>query len=710
MTDPELESTPMWTITAKMVHAGAMVLGELPEGASAKDLWAAIGQRWPHIEREYETLHQGSTPAFHHFRRACINARHAGWIYKTDQCWYLSPVGRTALREYLDPIAFYQQARWAYQAWDTHRVSHSKTVEMLANVPEGSWVAGGDLAQQVGLAEDTLLRWLQGPRPEGWHRVLDADGGLPDILRLSEDDRRRWQQLLDEDGLYLIMERAETYRRIPAVDLLALSNDPEGESGRRAWLVRGANVQGENLLRSLWLTQGLCSLPATRLADLPSGAGRDQIKAAVDRGYAHATAGERAKLTTEYHAFLTRMRIDDIVVSNSGGEYFLGVVSSPPSFVASVGGRANLQRGVVWRNTDTPVPFVELPDEIAARVGNPDAEIIELTEFLGELEALLGEQPEEAVAPRDFTLPDATPTLADALLYGQAWLQECVELLRDRPQLVFYGPPGTGKTYLAQALAEHLAGGKPENVQLVQFHPAYTYEDFFEGIRPHLTEDGQADNGQVGYRLRWGPLRRLAKAARDHPDEPFVLIIDEINRGNLAKIFGELYFLLEYRGRAVNLLYGSDKDAGFTLPRNLVLIGTMNTADRSIALVDTAMRRRFAFVELHPSEEPVSSLLHRWLAEKQLPDTAARLLTELNARINDRDFRIGPSYLMRRAIHDHPDGFTRVWRTQLLPLLEEHHYGDGTDVAAVYGLPAIRATLHLPTSADQIPGSPPDGT
>ncbi|MFN8027712.1 MAG: AAA family ATPase [Acidimicrobiia bacterium] len=130
--------------------------------------------------------------------------------------------------------------------------------------------------------------------------------------------------------------------------------------------------------------------------------------------------------------------------------------------------------------------------------------------------------------------------------------------------------------------------------------------------------------------------------AREHPDQAFVLIIDEINRANLAKVFGELYFLLEYRDQVVDLLYSEDEE-GFT-PANLYLIGTMNTADRSIALVDAAMRRRFAFVELSPDIEPSRSLLAKWSASHGLGTTAADLLRRLNERIEDPDFRIGPSY------------------------------------------------------------------
>ncbi|XRQ02689.1 AAA family ATPase [Actinomadura welshii] len=171
-----------------------------------------------------------------------------------------------------------------------------------------------------------------------------------------------------------------------------------------------------------------------------------------------------------------------------------------------------------------------------------------------------------------------------------------------------------------------------------------------------------------------------------------MLIIDEINRGNLAKIFGELYFLLEYRNEPVNLLYGTEEDQGFTLPRNVIILGTMNTADRSIALVDAAMRRRFWFVELHPDEPPTSEILASWLKAEKLGDEPARLLAELNSRIEDRDFKVGPSYLMRKSVATEA-GLARIWRTQILPLLEEHHYGDGTDVPARYGLDALRKHL-----------------
>ena len=139
---------------------------------------------------------------------------------------------------------------------------------------------------------------------------------------------------------------------------------------------------------------------------------------------------------------------------------------------------------------------------------------------------------------------------------------------------------------------------------LVQFHPSYAYEDFVQGFRPK--ESGE------GFELRDGPLLRIADRARNDDRCNYYLIIDEINRGNLGKILGELYFLLEYRDEEINLQYS---DRSFSLPENLYIIGTMNTADRSIALVDLALRRRFYFKEFHPGKWLVKDVSRQWLAE-----------------------------------------------------------------------------------------------
>ncbi len=227
------------------------------------------------------------------------------------------------------------------------------------------------------------------------------------------------------------------------------------------------------------------------------------------------------------------------------------------------------------------------------------------------------------------------------------FLHEIDTLLADKKQVIFQGPPGTGKTYVAQQLANHLAGSK-ERVTLVQFHPSYAYEDFVRGFRPTLR------SGQAGFELRDGPLLRAAERARQESGEKHFLIIDEINRGNLAKVFGELYYLLEYRDESITLQYQRDENERFSMPPNLFVIGTMNTADRSIALVDLALRRRFYFVEFHPDVEPIRGVLRRWLQAKAPEmDWVAGVVERANDLLrNDRHAAIGPSYFMRDDLNE----------------------------------------------------------
>jgi 5-methylcytosine-specific restriction protein B len=680
-------------ITARTLFNGAQVLAEHPGGLARQDLWRLVVERLPGIEAEWGEATTGRTTALDSFGRYSINLVKAGWLRKAEGRWYLTPSGREALDDYTDPDAFWDQHAELYDDWDRNRDRFHRARQLMAAIPSGNWAAADDVAYESELEPKRLVRWVQGERPPRWHQLLDADGGLPDALPLTDAERDVWLGALRSGGVAAPGGRAESGDRIPAADLARLVDEPPPDTiRRRAWLIRGSSVQGTNLV-PLWLEEGICSLPATRLRhDLKPGATRNQVGAAVDEDYADSgTTRQRAQLTADYHAFLSRMRDRDIVATNIGSDYYLGYITGPPAFTSSEGSRSSLRRPVVWANADSPIDYDQLPDEIPARLGNPDAQVVELTEFASDLEPFLGEIPDP-----EMHLPDVTPLFAKSLFMANApaslWLQDCVDLLRDKPQLIFYGPPGTGKTFLAQKLAVYLAGGKEENVDLVQFHPAYSYEDFFMGYRPQ-----ESAAGEVAFRAYHGPLWQIADAARRHRGEPHVLIIDEINRSNLPKIFGELYFLLEYRDKSIVPTYASEEDPDFSLPSNLVIIGTMNTADRSIAMVDAALRRRFSFMELHPDEEPVRGLLPAWLAELEFPDDSARLLDALNRRIRDRDFKIGPSYLMRPAVQS-VAGLKRVWRNQILPLLEEHHYGDRDheEVVREYGLDALRRDLDLP--------------
>ena len=266
--------------------------------------------------------------------------------------------------------------------------------------------------------------------------------------------------------------------------------------------------------------------------------------------------------------------------------------------------------------------------------------------------------------------------------------------------LILYGPPGTGKTWHAVTRAVAIVENrdvseverddredraavkrrfgelrKAGRTEMVTFHQNTTYEEFIEGIRPVL----DAAAGDVRYELSRGVFRRIAERAQKDPAGRYVLIIDEINRGNVARIFGELITLIEDSKRigrddeARAILPGSQDDFG--VPANLHVVGTMNTADRSIALLDTALRRRFVFEERMPDPNLVS------------PDAGGvdcrKLLAAMNDRIAallDREHRIGHTYFLRV---DSVEALAETFRTRIVPLLQEYFYDDWEKIRAV---------------------------
>lgn len=443
-------------------------------------------------------------------------------------------------------------------------------------------------------------------------------------------------------------------------------------NANRAWLIRPGS--GGAALSERWVEEGFISLPASSLTLGLTAATEQSIRQSVDTGYGHFDYAQRLHLKQAAEAFILRMESNDFVLALFEDVVRLGIVSGEPTWVEAEGAR--LQRTVDW--VQTTLAREDLPDSIS-KVFDKQGDVVDLSSAWDDLQEIAGtltsstdeEVSFEEIGQRSrapIVIPPASDELAAQLHTPRSVLQEWLEVLSERRQMVFYGPPGTGKTFIAETIGRHIVGGETNRVRTVQFHPSYAYEDFFEGLRPVVTD------GQVSYEIVPGPLRNLVAEASTPGNESmaYVLIIDEMNRANLAKVFGELYYLLEYRDQSINLQYSSDND--FQLPRNFFVIGTMNTLDRSISMVDAALRRRFPFIELHPMTEPVSSVLRTYLAANGMDDEGARLLDALNAGIEERDLHIGPSYLMKEAAREQ-GGLERIWKYDILPLLEDHFYG-----------------------------------
>lgn len=236
--------------------------------------------------------------------------------------------------------------------------------------------------------------------------------------------------------------------------------------------------------------------------------------------------------------------------------------------------------------------------------------------------------------------------------------------------IILYGPPGTGKTHVARSAALALTGdaepGPDSRWRIVQFHPSYAYEDFIQGLKPDLEQT------KLRYVLRRGPFLELCQAAEEDPDHFYVLVIDEINRGDPARIFGELLYALEYRGQPVDLPLGGQ----LTVPPNLVLIGTMNSVDRSVALVDYALRRRFGFIRLQPDPDVILSVRGTQAAGQPAAAALIRFNDWLVTRL-DQDHALGHSFFLNPGIPlDGPAALKRIWELDVQPLLEEYFFGD----------------------------------
>jgi 5-methylcytosine-specific restriction enzyme B len=325
-------------------------------------------------------------------------------------------------------------------------------------------------------------------------------------------------------------------------------------------------------------------------------------------------------------------------------------------------------------------PALQVGDLVVGYQANPDKRIV----ALARIAATLHPSAEDG-APKITLGPIAS--IANGPTYEELTKDPILSLsepMRNRNQGTLFALTKEEAAYLVALLRERNQGlpeidpGESQIGPLtrVTFHPSYSYEDFVEGYKPI-----ESSNGQLQLELTDGIFKRLCRQALTSPNQIYLLIIDEINRGNIPKIFGELVTLLEMDKRGVTVLLPQSREP-FQVPENVRVIGTMNTADRSIKTLDAALRRRFAFVELMPEQEPLAGGevdgLDLWV-----------FLDGLNQRIAERvgrEKQIGHSFLLDNGVPiSEPDEFARRFRQEILPLLQEYAYEDYGQLADFIG-------------------------
>lgn len=371
--------------------------------------------------------------------------------------------------------------------------------------------------------------------------------------------------------------------------------------------------------------------------------------------------------------FANEIKPGDVIFVKKGYSLLLGrgIVTSDYYYDETADGEYRNIRRVNWtHNCEQPNP-----EKSSARVLS---EITHLTDYVDQLCNLFGDTTEDIPEEPEKSYPVYTEKdfLHDVYMSEDDY-HTLAGVLMKKKNIILQGAPGVGKTYAAKRLAYSIMGKKDQDrVMMIQFHQSYSYEDFIEGYRPT----------SEGFNIKKGAFYKFCKKAQEDDENPYFFIIDEINRGNLSKIFGELFMLIETdkRGIELQLLYSDEK---FSVPANVHIIGMMNTADRSLAMLDYALRRRFSFIDMKPGFDTDGFIQYRDNLASSKFDALIRCVQQLNSQIKDdaslgEGFCIGHSYFCNMKADTVSDKeLSNIVEFELIPLLREYWFDEADKVA-----------------------------
>jgi len=501
----------------------------------------------------------------------------------------------------------------------------------------------------------------------------------------DDNENSRWWPILyvgrqagkGEDGSYVWklrpeLEEAARAADLSGVDLYVKSTSSLGDDDTPTvhhWLY----APGEKA--SMWeefYADGVMALGWDEIGDLSDYASKEEMRLALVEANGHETSQKNSA-----HAvwqFSRELKEGDVVYAKRGMQQIIGrgVVEGPYEYDPDNNPEYPNRRRVRW----THKGIWQTTEKFAMKTLT---DVSDYTDFLAELasffedETTEPEPDEPAVEYKPYGRDDfLSEVYVDADAYDQL-----VGLLRAKRNVILQGAPGVGKTFLAKRLAYSVMGVKdPTRVTMVQFHQSYSYEDFVMGFRPSAT----------GFELRKGAFYTFCREAADDLDNDYFFVIDEINRGNLSKIFGELFMLIEADKRGakhkLRLLYS---DELFHVPENVYIIGMMNTADRSLAMLDYALRRRFAFFDLRPGFSSEGFRAYQEGLHSDRLDRLVRSVVDLNGRIAEDEslgegFCIGHSFLCNLTPEDVDNRLPAVVEYELIPLLREYWFDDADKV------------------------------